>query len=189
MSSFGIFVTNHMLARIYSRHRHLICWMSSLCLLMFCLVFIAQRPLTLELRSKFDLQCYFKGAWNKQSTHASVFLSFHSASFQSRPESTKDGVMLLGVKSSGGEENGELPSVSFLQEFLPGSFCLCFLAALAKAVSPDTVKHWFLGSHSLLIWHCTVRALGAFAGQQKVFPVILRPRPQTSSRAWKIVTS
>ncbi|CAJ1086373.1 uncharacterized protein KIAA0754-like [Xyrichtys novacula] len=28
-----------------------------------------------------------------------------NASFQSRPESTKDGVMLLGVKSSGGEEN------------------------------------------------------------------------------------
>lgn len=30
-----------------------------------------------------------------------------NASFQSRPESTKDGVMLLGVKSSGAEENGE----------------------------------------------------------------------------------
>ncbi|KAJ4948629.1 hypothetical protein JOQ06_020162 [Pogonophryne albipinna] len=29
-----------------------------------------------------------------------------NASFQSRPESTKDGVMLLGVKSSGGDENG-----------------------------------------------------------------------------------
>lgn len=28
-----------------------------------------------------------------------------NASFQSRPESTKDGVMLLGVKSSGAEEN------------------------------------------------------------------------------------
>ncbi|XP_075968571.1 uncharacterized protein LOC142971793 [Anarhichas minor] len=28
-----------------------------------------------------------------------------NASFQSRPESSKDGVMLLGVKSSGGEEN------------------------------------------------------------------------------------
>ncbi|XP_026155133.1 uncharacterized protein LOC113125701 isoform X9 [Mastacembelus armatus] len=28
-----------------------------------------------------------------------------NASFQSRPESTRDGVMLLGVKSSGGEEN------------------------------------------------------------------------------------
>ncbi|XP_078147838.1 uncharacterized protein LOC139917254 [Centroberyx gerrardi] len=28
-----------------------------------------------------------------------------NASFQSRPDSTKDGVMLLGVKSSGGEEN------------------------------------------------------------------------------------
>ncbi|KAI4808602.1 hypothetical protein KUCAC02_000656, partial [Chaenocephalus aceratus] len=28
-----------------------------------------------------------------------------NASFQSRPESTKDGVMLLGVKSSGGDEN------------------------------------------------------------------------------------
>uniref|UniRef100_UPI0037E7587E mucin-7-like isoform X2 n=1 Tax=Semicossyphus pulcher TaxID=241346 RepID=UPI0037E7587E len=28
-----------------------------------------------------------------------------NASFQSRPESNKDGVMLLGVKSSGGEEN------------------------------------------------------------------------------------
>ncbi|XP_008296229.1 flocculation protein FLO11-like isoform X2 [Stegastes partitus] len=28
-----------------------------------------------------------------------------NASFQSRPESTKDGVMLLGVRSSGGEEN------------------------------------------------------------------------------------
>lgn len=28
-----------------------------------------------------------------------------NASFQSRPESTKDGVMLLGVKSSGTEEN------------------------------------------------------------------------------------
>ncbi|KAG7243296.1 hypothetical protein INR49_011751 [Caranx melampygus] len=63
-----------------------------------------------------------------------------NASFQSRPESTKDGVMLLGVKPSGGEENGELPSVSFLQEFLPRSFCLCFLAALGEAVSPDTVK-------------------------------------------------
>ncbi|TNM93883.1 hypothetical protein fugu_002059 [Takifugu bimaculatus] len=30
-----------------------------------------------------------------------------SASFQSRPESAKDGVMLLGVKSSAGDENGE----------------------------------------------------------------------------------
>ncbi|KAM8898153.1 uncharacterized protein AB9W97_009201 [Spinachia spinachia] len=52
---------------------------------------------------------------------ASIFLKFKSkkihvnsetidtgtenASFQSRPESTKDGVMLLGVKSSGGEDN------------------------------------------------------------------------------------
>lgn len=32
-----------------------------------------------------------------------------SASFQSRPESAKDGVMLLGVKASGGDENGEPP--------------------------------------------------------------------------------
>lgn len=30
-----------------------------------------------------------------------------SASFQSRPESAKDGVMLLNVKASGGDEIGE----------------------------------------------------------------------------------
>lgn len=35
--------------------------------------------------------------------------------------------------------------------------------------------------------YCT--GFRGFAGQQKVFPVISRPRPRTSSRAWKIGTS
>ncbi|XP_026209123.1 mucin-5AC-like isoform X2 [Anabas testudineus] len=34
-----------------------------------------------------------------------IDIGTENASFQSRPESAKDGVMLLGVKSSGGEEN------------------------------------------------------------------------------------
>lgn len=75
---------------------------------------------------------------NNSYISPSLSLNLHSASFQSRPESTKDGVMLLGVKSSGGEENGELPSVCFLPEFLPCSLCLCILPSLCKAVSPVT---------------------------------------------------
>ncbi|XP_055369840.1 ESX-1 secretion-associated protein EspK-like isoform X1 [Betta splendens] len=35
----------------------------------------------------------------------SIDIGTENASFQSRPESTKDGVLLLGVKSSGGEES------------------------------------------------------------------------------------
>lgn len=42
-----------------------------------------------------------------------MFSFYYSASFQSRPESTKDGVLLLGVKSSGGDGNGELPFYLF----------------------------------------------------------------------------
>ncbi|XP_019718797.1 mucin-5AC-like isoform X2 [Hippocampus comes] len=34
-----------------------------------------------------------------------IDIGTENASFQTRPESTKDGVLLLGVKSSGGEEN------------------------------------------------------------------------------------
>ncbi|XP_040887251.1 uncharacterized protein LOC121177107 isoform X3 [Toxotes jaculatrix] len=42
----------------------------------------------------------------KVSNHTeNIETGTENASFQSRPESTKDGVMLLGVKSSGGEEN------------------------------------------------------------------------------------
>ncbi|KAF7230051.1 transcript variant X1 [Nothobranchius furzeri] len=51
----------------------------------------------------------FKFKSKKVHDH-SALLSFClcSASFQSRPESTKDGVMLLGVKSSGTEENAAM---------------------------------------------------------------------------------
>ncbi|XP_055012686.1 mucin-2-like isoform X2 [Boleophthalmus pectinirostris] len=42
----------------------------------------------------------------KVADHAdTIDTGTENASFQSRPESTKDGVMLLGVKSSGAEEN------------------------------------------------------------------------------------
>lgn len=59
---------------------------------------------------------------------------------------------------------------------------------LGKVVCADTHIQLFQGSWELLISHCTVWALG-FAGQEKVFPVICPPHPQTTSRAWKIATS
>ncbi|CAK6967977.1 mucin-5B-like isoform X2 [Scomber scombrus] len=47
---------------------------------------------------------YFKHKKGHDHTET-IDTGTENASFQSRPESTKDGVMLLGVKSSGGEEN------------------------------------------------------------------------------------
>ncbi|XP_033839719.1 mucin-2-like [Periophthalmus magnuspinnatus] len=47
---------------------------------------------------------YFKS--KKVADHTdTIDIGTENASFQSRPESTKDGVMLLGVKSSGADEN------------------------------------------------------------------------------------
>ncbi|KAM9425321.1 uncharacterized protein KZ484_008916 isoform 2-T2 [Pholidichthys leucotaenia] len=49
---------------------------------------------------------FFKFKSKKVHDHTETLdTGTENASFQSRPESTKDGVMLLGVKSSGGEEN------------------------------------------------------------------------------------
>lgn len=133
---------------------------------------VQQKPLIPELRSKFEpcsYGLYLKGVRTpKALIPLSLWLS-HSASFQSRPESNKDGVMLLGVKSSGGEENGELPSVCFLREFLPGSFCLCVLPSPGEAVSPDADLQLFQGSCRLLISHCTVQAFGALLGNRRCF--------------------
>lgn len=49
---------------------------------------------------------FFKFKSKKVHDHTETLdTGTENASFQSRPESSKDGVMLLGVKSSGGEEN------------------------------------------------------------------------------------
>ncbi|KAM4714295.1 uncharacterized protein FYW61_019321 isoform 2-T2 [Anableps anableps] len=49
---------------------------------------------------------FFKFKSKKVHDHTeTIDTGTENASFQSRPESSKDGVMLLGVKSSGGEEN------------------------------------------------------------------------------------
>ncbi|XP_063756751.1 mucin-2-like isoform X11 [Eleginops maclovinus] len=48
----------------------------------------------------------FKYKCKKIHDHTeTIDIGTENASFQSRPESTKDGVMLLGVRSSGGDEN------------------------------------------------------------------------------------
>lgn len=81
----------------------------------------AQKPSTLELRSEFDIKdqtdyAIFRVCEEKPNIY--LFKTLHSASFQ-RAENSKDGVMLLGVKSSVGEENGEPPSFYFLQQVPP----------------------------------------------------------------------
>lgn len=74
------------------------------------LLLLPQRSWKRERRSKCGLCCVaVKGAVPSHTLPPPA--APRSASFQSRPESTKDGVMLLGVKSAAGDENGEpLPS-------------------------------------------------------------------------------
>ena len=57
-----------------------------------------------------------------------------SASFQSRPDNAKDGVMLLGVKSSGGEDNGTFKLFTYLASSNGEALLYCKLpAALVNA--------------------------------------------------------
>ncbi|PWA27091.1 hypothetical protein CCH79_00011649, partial [Gambusia affinis] len=69
-----------------------------------------------------------------------------NASFQSRPESSKDGVMLLGVKSSGGEENGEPPSQSFLWQALSSRDNLPVIPGKSLAFNISLCSTGFSGS-------------------------------------------
>lgn len=101
----------------------------------------------------------------EQPKHSSLWLS-HSASFQSRPESTKDGVMLLGVKSSGGEENGELPLRLFLPKLL---LFVRFYITRWSCFSTHRLLQLFQGTYGLLISHCTVQAFGASLGNRRCF--------------------
>lgn len=123
--------------------------------------------------------------WTQQ-LHSSpcLCLTLHSASFQSRPESTKDGVMLLGVKSSGGEENGELSSVCFLRSF--HAPCVCaFFHHLVKLFLQSRDVHWFQGSYRLLISHCALWAFGAFCWATEGVSCDFTSPPSN----WKIATS
>lgn len=110
-----------------------------------CLL-LRQKSWKRERRSKCGLCCVaVKGAVTSQT----LLLLRRSASFQSRPESTKDGVMLLGVKSSAGDENGEL--VPSERCFVPGKRLIVLPRASGSArflsALPNINTHYFGRGH------------------------------------------